>query len=245
MGDNNAVRTQLQLSSGDRISGTTSSYTVHLVQPICNIKRIVLVYARFASTFLPKGTINFVDTSGTHTLSTPTVYYSPTDFFTWMQTTLNSLSSQVYTITYDSVQDKVTIAINTGTFAIAWSNNLVRDWLNILGLDPFSTYTGLSTVTSSGLCTFAYSSIRLFLKGATANTSGAKYFAAQFTLPATFVYFFWNTQTETTLGYQAYIDIGQSGFNLSDVSLEFRDLQDNLIDLQGTPNDFVFRIEYY
>lgn len=142
------------IDSSRRISNSTSSsqFAYNLDAPYQNVKAL-----RLASVILPLSVYNvnsnnnhidYTDT-GSKTVTITPGQYSISSLVTAVQTAMNAAGSAVYTVTFNSITNKVTFAIGSGSvsFQNGTGANAATSLARVLGFLPNIDTVGAASVT--------------------------------------------------------------------------------------------------
>lgn len=125
-----SAKTLLFVNSADRATGSSSNINFRidlkqsLPRPVSGIK---LDYFQCVNRFnnIISGVndqFDWTDTSSTYNFTIPSGIYTPTELASYLQTTMNATSSDVFTISYSAITGKFTFADATGNFTLLFSN---------------------------------------------------------------------------------------------------------------------------
>lgn len=128
--------TTIYIDSKDRINGTRNSFNVKLPKHINHIVKseigdiiLPLIIYNITST---DNKFNFTDsTSSAFSITVPPGSYSASQISTYIQNEMNNLSSDVYSVSYNTIFFKFYITTPTGAFSINTVANNIYNKLNI------------------------------------------------------------------------------------------------------------------
>ena len=148
--------------SKDRYNGSSHNFSVRLVQKLAKVQAVKLASAHIPALYNIDDTNNQI----TITESTPATFnvtltnggYSltsgPTTLVSLIQTALNAVTANTYTVTYDQNTYKITIARSAGavTFQLNWSTNTKTQKIGtMLGFGISDSAAGLTTSTAASV----------------------------------------------------------------------------------------------
>lgn len=245
-------RSNLYISSEDRIYGSSSDFTVQMQQSINNIKSLKLEAAAIPISWYPIQPAYYhvplaEGANPTVNVSVPTGWYTPPDLATALATALNSASpgGATYTVTYSTLTGKYTIA-STTSFSLPWATDIAAYPSNfmeyVLGWQKSPDTTPAVSVTSPGVGTMNDLFVSLVVKPVTTNayTCTTTVASTSFTIPVLGnqedIIYYLNNGT----GYSQQLDYQVPSINLRELTITLRHISGQVVDLNGAPIALVF-----
>ena len=238
------MRHYLEISSADRLSGTSGDYRVSLQQSVKNAQSIRLDHCSFPYSWYNSGTV-LVDEGGANqfTITLAAQNYTSANLASWLQTYMNanSVAGITYTVTYDSTQAKLTIS-GTGAFDLQFSGG-TGDIFNVMGFSPADTGSAVSH-TSNQVVILSNPQIYLEIQNFPTNITATNSSGVNFVLPVRTNFGGWNEINQQDSWFQQ-VELQHKGFDIRDILVKFKRQDGTVIDFQGGDNYIVFHVITY